>query len=125
MERINQLNVLRESNATLRSECEAHRRRSETLDEKLGKLAAEVEPVKEETHTLRAELELRGQQLQQLERENQQWKDRSQQILSKVCMPKPSFKCYAGSSVVVVRSHRSCRDAAAQRKARKARDREG
>lgn len=87
MERINQLNLLRESNATLRSECDAHRKRSESLEKQLHQLAAEVEPVKEEVHTLRAELESRGQQLERLERENQQWKDRSQQILSKVCMP--------------------------------------
>lgn len=61
------------------------------MDEKLRRLTAEVEPIKEEGHTLRAELESRGQQLERLERENQQWKDRSQQILSKVCTLVPLF----------------------------------
>ncbi|KIJ29665.1 hypothetical protein M422DRAFT_147805, partial [Sphaerobolus stellatus SS14] len=47
LERINQLNLLRESNATLRSECEAHRKRSESLQLDLNQLRAELRPLKE------------------------------------------------------------------------------
>jgi len=50
----------------------------------LNKLRAELLPVKEEERNLRAQLELKVNQLQRLERENQQWKERNQQILSKV-----------------------------------------
>jgi nucleoprotein TPR len=85
LERINQLNLLRESNTTLRAECDAHRKQTESLERKLRQISSETEPIKEEVNTLRSELEMKGQQLARLERENQQWKDRNQQILSKVC----------------------------------------
>ena len=122
LERINQLNLLRESNATLRSECEAHRKRAEGLNSKLRQLTAEVDPVKEETRLLRAELESRDHQLERLGRENQQWKDRSQQILNKVCSP----SCDYGLRLTQqsVRSYRSCRNATTQRQAGETRNRE-
>lgn len=84
LERINQLNLLRESNATLRSECQAHRKRSESLETELAKLRGELEPLKDNERTLQAQLELKEQQLKRFERETQQWQERNQQILSKV-----------------------------------------
>ncbi|GJJ13307.1 hypothetical protein Clacol_007559 [Clathrus columnatus] len=83
LERINQLNLLRESNATLRSECESYRKQVESLETKLRHLSTELSPIKEEVTTLKAELSSKNAQVQRLEAENQQWKERNNQILSK------------------------------------------
>ncbi|KAI6030410.1 hypothetical protein F5J12DRAFT_800153 [Pisolithus orientalis] len=48
LERINQLNILRESNATLRADCENYTKRARELGAKLKALSVELEPAKEE-----------------------------------------------------------------------------
>ncbi|KZV92725.1 hypothetical protein EXIGLDRAFT_836242 [Exidia glandulosa HHB12029] len=83
VERINQLNILRESNATLRSDSQALRKRVTQLETQVQSLASELEPVKNEARDAKAELESRMQQIAQLERENSKWKERNQQILKK------------------------------------------
>ncbi|KAI5123451.1 hypothetical protein M0805_008822 [Coniferiporia weirii] len=83
LERINQLNILRESNATLRAESDAHARKARQLETSLNKLQSELSPVKEEAKTLRAELEEKERQTQRLEDENRQWKERNSQLLTK------------------------------------------
>lgn len=85
VERINQLTILRESNATLRADCEAHAKKARTLDAKLQELTTELDPVKEELRAARAELEARDKQVNRLEDESQQWQKRNSQLLSKVC----------------------------------------
>lgn len=84
MERINQLNILRESNATLRSDCETHAKRARDLDAKLKKLSSELEPAKEQARVAQAELEARDVQLKRLEAESRRWQERNAQLLSKV-----------------------------------------
>jgi nucleoprotein TPR len=84
IERINQLNILRESNATLRSDCENYAKRSRDLDAKLKQLSAELDPAKEQARMAQAELEARDMQLKRLEEENRRWQDRNTQLLSKV-----------------------------------------
>ncbi|EJD40490.1 hypothetical protein AURDEDRAFT_153559 [Auricularia subglabra TFB-10046 SS5] len=83
VERINQLNILRESNATLRSDAQAQRKRVAQLETQVQALTTELEPLKTEAREVKAELESRLQQISQLEKENTRWKERSQQILSK------------------------------------------
>ncbi|KII91087.1 hypothetical protein PLICRDRAFT_28915 [Plicaturopsis crispa FD-325 SS-3] len=83
IERINQLNILRESNATLRSDCESHAKRSRELDAKLKQLSAELDPVKEQARVAQAELASRDAQLKRLEEENRRWQERNTQLLSK------------------------------------------
>ncbi|KAI0953616.1 hypothetical protein AcW1_007790 [Taiwanofungus camphoratus] len=83
VERINQLTILRESNATLRADCEAHARRARELDVKLKQVSTELDPAKEELRVARAELEAKEQQVRRLEEESQRWKERNSQLLSK------------------------------------------
>ncbi|KAH7927786.1 hypothetical protein BV22DRAFT_1060287 [Leucogyrophana mollusca] len=83
LERINQLNILRESNATLRTDCETYAKRSRELDTKLAVLSAELEPAKEQARTARAELEARDAQIKRLEEESRRWQERNAQLLSK------------------------------------------
>ncbi|KAF9805161.1 hypothetical protein IEO21_09180 [Rhodonia placenta] len=85
VERINQLTILRESNATLRADCEAHAKRARELDVKLKQLSTELEPTKEHLRIAQAEIESKDQQIKRLEEESQRWKERNSQLLSKVC----------------------------------------
>ena len=85
LEKINQLNVLRESNATLRADATTHLTSVKTLREQLAQLKMEIDPIKEKAQMLEAELESRHAQISRLEEDNKRWKDRTDQILSKVC----------------------------------------
>ncbi|KAG9227404.1 Protein mlp1 [Pleurotus ostreatus] len=83
VERINQLNILRESNATLRADCEAHAKRSRDLEAKLQKLSSELDPAKEQARIARAELEASEAHVKRLQEESGKWKERNSQLLSK------------------------------------------
>ncbi|KDQ62646.1 hypothetical protein JAAARDRAFT_54566 [Jaapia argillacea MUCL 33604] len=83
VERINQLTILRESNATLRADCEAQSRRARELDLKLQQVSLELEPAKEQARVAQAELEARDQQIKRLEDESRRWQERNTQLLSK------------------------------------------
>ena len=83
-ESINQLTILRESNATLRSDCEAHAKKARALDAKLHQLTAELDPVKEQLRVSLAEVEAKNEQVQRLESESRRWQERNTQLLSKV-----------------------------------------
>jgi len=84
LERINQLNILRESNATLRADCENHARKSRELEAKLKQLSQELDPAKEKSRIAQAELEACKAQLTRLEEESHKWQERNSQLLSKV-----------------------------------------
>lgn len=84
VERINQLNILRESNATLRAECESATKKSRELEAKLAQLSKELEPAKEHALSAQAELEATKGQMQRLEQESRTWQERNSQLLSKV-----------------------------------------
>lgn len=84
MEKINQLTILRESNATLRADAESQGKRARALDAKLTTLSAEIEPLREQVRMAQAELEGRQGHIARLEEENKMWQQRSSQLLSKV-----------------------------------------
>lgn len=84
VERINQLNILRESNATLRADCESYARKSRDLEAKLKQLTEQLDPAKEEARIAQAELGASKMQLNRLEEENRKWQERNSQLLSKV-----------------------------------------
>ena len=84
IEKINQLNILRESNATLRSDCETHAKRSRELEHKLQQLSKELDPVKEQARVARAESDARNNQVKRLEDECRRWQERNTQLLGKV-----------------------------------------
>ncbi|KAJ3528925.1 hypothetical protein NM688_g7928 [Phlebia brevispora] len=83
LERINQLNILRESNATLRADCESHAKKARALETKLQQLTSELEPTKEQLRVARAELEARDGQVKRLEDEARKWQERNTQLLTK------------------------------------------
>ena len=58
--KINQLNILRESNTTLRDENERNVRRTRELEVKLKGTESRLEPLNEQVRNLQAELESRG-----------------------------------------------------------------
>lgn len=87
LERINQLSILRESNATLRAECDSHAKRAKALETKLQQLSSELDPTKEQLRLAKAELEARSQQIRQLEDELRRWQERNASLLSKVSAP--------------------------------------
>ncbi|QRW15125.1 Nucleoprotein TPR [Ceratobasidium sp. AG-Ba] len=76
VDKINQLNILRESNATLRSESEANRKRAERFQSQLLRLKTEQEPLKLELATVKAELEERQRQNEQFQSDIEQLKER-------------------------------------------------
>ncbi|KAL4081208.1 hypothetical protein J3A83DRAFT_167042 [Scleroderma citrinum] len=83
LERINQLNILRESNATLRTDCENYAKRARELDTRLKALSTELDPAKEEARMARAELQARDAQIALLESESKRWQERNAQLLTK------------------------------------------
>ncbi len=94
VEKIQQLNLLRESNATLRADSEAHAKRSRELDAKLKGIVEELDPLRERARTIRAELDASNEHVARLEEENRRWQERNSQLLTKVrsC---PLYKFYA------------------------------
>ena len=84
VEKIQQLNLLRESNAMLRTDAGAHAKRSRELDTKLKNLLQELDPLRERSHTLQAELDARNEHVARLEEENRRWQERNSQLLTKV-----------------------------------------
>lgn len=87
LERINQLNILRESNATLRTDCENHAKKARDLEAKLQQLSQELDPAKEQARVAQAELQACKSQLARLNEESRKWQERNAQLLSKVCLP--------------------------------------
>lgn len=83
LERINQLNILRESNATLRGDCQSYSKKARELEAKLKQLSQELEPAKEQARISQAELEASKAQLSRLEDESRKWQERNSQLLSK------------------------------------------
>jgi nucleoprotein TPR len=61
VEKIQQLNLLHESNATLRANSDAHAKRSRELDAKLKGLLQELDPLCEHASNMRAELDARNE----------------------------------------------------------------
>ncbi|KAI0260660.1 hypothetical protein BC834DRAFT_925773 [Gloeopeniophorella convolvens] len=83
VEKIQQLNLLRESNATLRADAEAHARRARELDARLKGVLAELDPLRARAHEVQAELDARAAHVARLEEENRRWQERNSQLLSK------------------------------------------
>ena len=84
VERINQLSILRESNATLRAEHESSAKKARILEAKLKQLSSELNPAKEQAQSAIAELEATKIQMQHLEQESLRWQERNAQLLTKV-----------------------------------------
>ncbi|KAH9977476.1 hypothetical protein BJV74DRAFT_946992 [Russula compacta] len=90
VEKIQQVNLLRESNATLRADSEAHAKRWRELDVKLKGLIQELDPLRERARTMQAELDARNEHVTRLEEENRRWQERNSQLLTKYDRVDPS-----------------------------------
>ncbi|KAG1722508.1 TPR/MLP1/MLP2-like protein-domain-containing protein [Suillus lakei] len=90
LERINQFNILQESNATLHTDCKTYAKHSRELDAKLQALSAELEPTKEQAHITQAELQARDAQIMHLEGESHRWQEHNTQLLSKYDCTNPT-----------------------------------
>jgi nucleoprotein TPR len=84
VERINQLNLLRESNATLRAENKSTKALVKDLQAQLGAARTQLEPLQQQLRVLQAELETKDARIVQLTKEVSHWQERNKQILSKV-----------------------------------------
>ncbi|KAI0357500.1 hypothetical protein OH77DRAFT_1435746 [Trametes cingulata] len=82
-EKINQVAILRESNATLRSDCDAYAKRARQLEAELRQVSSELEPTKEQLRVAQAEIEAKEQQIKLLENESRRWQERNAQLLTK------------------------------------------
>ena len=70
VENIQQLNLLRESNATLRAASDAHSKQSRELDAKLNGIIQELDPLRQRARTMRAEPDARTEHVARLEGES-------------------------------------------------------
>ncbi|PIL22755.1 transporter [Ganoderma sinense ZZ0214-1] len=82
-EKINQVAILRESNATLRSDCDKYTKRARRLEAELREVTAQLEPTKEQVRIAQAEVEAKDEQIKMLENESRRWQERNAQLLSK------------------------------------------
>ncbi|PLW13850.1 hypothetical protein PCANC_16757 [Puccinia coronata f. sp. avenae] len=83
LDQINTLNMIRESNVTLRDEASRSERKAKQLEERLTQTAETVEPLKQELRELQLTVQQYQQEIGILNEDNERWKLRNQQILEK------------------------------------------
>ncbi|WAR55491.1 hypothetical protein PtB15_6B232 [Puccinia triticina] len=83
LDQINTLNMIRESNVTLREEASRSERKAKQLEEQLKTTSETVEPLKQELRELQLTVQQYQQEIGILNEDNQRWKLRNQQILEK------------------------------------------
>ncbi|KAJ3177294.1 hypothetical protein HDU87_004546 [Geranomyces variabilis] len=83
MERVEQTNLLRESNITLRNQVEQNMTMVKELEGKLRACEAELAPLRDQLVNAQAEVEARKEENESLMKDNARWKDRVDQILRK------------------------------------------
>lgn len=83
LDQINTLNMVRESNATLRDESIRSDRKAKELEMRLQQTNATLDPLKNELRELKASVQQYQQEITLLTEDNERWKARNQQILEK------------------------------------------
>jgi len=83
MEKISELNLLRESNSTLRFDGERKAKKVAELTATIEELEAKIQPLEQTVRELEAEKEVKDAQMKLLNEDNERWKARTQQILQK------------------------------------------
>ncbi|KAK9388494.1 hypothetical protein V1515DRAFT_597036 [Lipomyces mesembrius] len=81
--KVNELNILRESNSSLREENRRANNRIRNLEDNIKKLEAQIQPLEDKLAIANADLEAKEQQLMLVQEDNERWKNRAQQILQK------------------------------------------
>lgn len=83
IEQLNQLNLLRESNITLRNAADEESKKNAQLQDELSQLRERMLPLESELNTLHTSMLEKDQQLNLYKEEANRWKERSQEILHK------------------------------------------
>lgn len=83
MQQLDQLNLLRESNVTLRNACEEANKKNQQLQEEIDRLHERALPLETELNSLQGSLLEKTQQVSFYKEEVNRWKERSQEILRK------------------------------------------
>ncbi|KAJ8326896.1 Protein mlp1 [Batrachochytrium dendrobatidis] len=83
LEKIEQANLLRESNVTLRDQNEQTLKRLKRTEARLEEVEAQLMPLRERSGELEAEIEARKMENKHLAEDNERWQSRTQQILQK------------------------------------------
>ncbi|GAV55641.1 hypothetical protein ZYGR_0AY00330 [Zygosaccharomyces rouxii] len=83
IEQLTQLNLLRESNITLRNAAEEENKKNRELQGELNQLRERILPLETELNTLHTSILEKDQQLNLYKEEANRWKERSQEILHK------------------------------------------
>lgn len=82
-DKMEQLSVFRESNKTLRMECEASNKEVSRLQATISSLEAKLEPFENQLSDREAEIEAQKGEISLLKEDNERWKARTQQILQR------------------------------------------
>lgn len=83
MAQLNDVNILRESNAALRQQSEYYSQKVKELEAAVEKQKALYEPLESQLRDALAEVETKEQQIKLTQQDGNRWKDRAQQILQK------------------------------------------
>lgn len=83
LEEITHLNLLRESNTTLRNELHSNNAKIKELEGQLAETTQRLEPLETDIVKLNAEIVHKGQEIKLIIEEKDRWKQRSQDILNK------------------------------------------
>ena len=83
VQQLNDLNILRESNSQLRSQCEYYNKKSQDLEIQVNSLKQQMEPLDAQLREAIAENEAKAEQVRLIQEDNDRWKNRAQQLLQK------------------------------------------
>ncbi|KAI1306753.1 hypothetical protein EDD11_004679 [Mortierella claussenii] len=83
LEKINQLNLLRESNTTLRAENERLQKRVSRLEDTTRELQSKLNPMKEQVREMKADLDFSKDELKQVGEDRDRWRMRTVEIMAK------------------------------------------
>jgi nucleoprotein TPR len=81
--KINELDILRESNGTLRSESASNSRKAAQYAAQIRALEDQLGPLQEQVVSLQAEISARDDQIRLLTEDNNRWRQRNEQVLAK------------------------------------------
>ncbi|KTW25953.1 hypothetical protein T552_03228 [Pneumocystis carinii B80] len=83
MSKVNELNILRESNTVLRTENKINVEKLKEHEKSIQNLTSQIQPLEDQLRMLQAEQEVKESQLKLIQEDNERWKNRVQQILQK------------------------------------------
>ncbi|KAJ8098206.1 hypothetical protein POJ06DRAFT_200750 [Lipomyces tetrasporus] len=83
LDRVNEINILRESNSSLREDNRRANNRIRNLEDHIKQLEAQIQPLEDKSASATADLEAKEQQLKLVQEDSERWKNRAQQILQK------------------------------------------